>query len=302
MIQHNFAKFIDSKFPILPLIDDPLYIADGELQLDTLPIPATGSLSICSGVVNGLSTLSSDITTSPGGIGAVNFAVKLGISTVDISGYYTADAAITLGENELTLEGGGSLWAALTAGNLTVGGRLAYLGGPPRIPELTIDIGFDTVEANVENFALNGGIIDWEEFNSGFKQLFDLLWGYIKVETTETIRTTVNNIIKDCTIVELIGIINGTVSPDCLNLGAPEGLMELIRSAIEPSIACSIFVPSTEEPDASGAPEITSTVDDAGPAEPSTPQPSNSVLLQPFNNLMYLLLLIAATNALHKYY
>jgi len=289
---------------LLPPIDDPLYIDDVELSLDALAPIACGTVSLSSGVVTGLSTLTSSVDISPGGLLRVNVTIEIGVPTVEITGRYTSDILLALKDlvpiiaEDLNVIGAGELLAGLSAGNLTVKANIPYTG-TARINSLDIDLGFASASANLEDLTVNGDAIIWEEFNVLLKIIFDKFWGDNKDNITTVILTAANQIINGCTAPELIGIIVGNGTADCLNFPPMPRPTSLLGEMIRPKHAvCPVPNPTTEEPDVSDEPETTF-VTEPEPEPTTTPTPSSSVVLKPLYDIMHLFLLIVCANVLH---
>jgi len=223
------------KAPIIPEQPDPLFIEDFVLDVGSLNQTeelATGIFSLCNGTVTGLSGLLDQFTiTAAPGIGAPlrqRVIVNISLPSAEILGRYSADIelleALLPESGHVSLTGQGALAGRLENAYVNIAAYVLPLGKSvdidAAIKNLDIDIGFDVVVVNVENLAVNGTLIEWEEFNRDVKEIFDLVWGQIKGPISDLINDAINTMIEDCTIADIIGIIGGGPM-DCIKIPTP---------------------------------------------------------------------------------
>lgn len=209
------------RFGVIAPIADPLFAEDIEVSLAGFP-HFGGGFSVCSATVTGMSTLVDNISILPGGVLAIKVEIELDLGHVEVNGVYTSDATLRASEvvpelPDYHLKGQGALVANATNGRIKVSATLPYVGNA-NIRELTADVSFDNANANLEGALLNEELMDWDLFNANIKEIFDNRWAESGPEITEAVRNAVNTIIETCTVAELIDIIAGNGTTECLTL------------------------------------------------------------------------------------
>ena len=89
------------------------------------------------------------------------------------------DGKVNPAEEESTsVFGYGSFSVAVTNLNLAIDTKLdvGFLSGKVSIANMNLQMSYDSISINADNFALNDETVDWETLNSELNENFDSIW------------------------------------------------------------------------------------------------------------------------------
>jgi len=216
----------DARIPIEIPIEDPLLIEYLELIFDDPEDTSTGMISASNVKLIGLSALGGEANPQLGvGQLKLNLDIRLTFADLQEGNYYTNATFVDAAGETLAFSGEGDVRGLLHELRVVADANITSLIFTS-ITGLDLDIVFDhaTVFAGGLNF--NGEPVNWEELNENFKEVFDTTWAANKLTITETIRVALSNLVRDCSLIDLIGIISGG-STDCLNTGDGKSKLKL---------------------------------------------------------------------------
>jgi len=164
----------------------------------------SGTVSLTEGEITGLDTAVDDLKISftiPAGI-----KYNLDAGQVGITGPYTADVLIESGYR-IPVTGRGDLVANINQPSLFVDGALLInlITNRATLTRLSIDVSFESLNVQAEQFTICGTEIDWAQFNEEIKTDFDELYAEIKPDLEQIGKDLVNDLLKNCPLTQLIG-------------------------------------------------------------------------------------------------
>jgi len=252
----SLGRSKEARDPVIPKLDDPLILPDPlNFTLDIDLIRGNGSFR--GAIIEGLSTLTDDLTAKVEIIPPrVTVNYRLDLTSFSFHGDYDADLIVDLtsfGYPVMDLRGGGEYNANLSGVFVDVSAVVVPRFGTLKVTvqSLSLDLGFQAINLWFENAILNGDPIDyWDEINKGLKVILDYVWPENKVEIQEVVRGIVNDIIVDCTIAQLLALIDGTGDGVCLNLPS----LPSVPPPSDPTATVPTNAPTSERPPPSEIP------------------------------------------------
>jgi len=225
--------------PILPPVPDPTNLDDEHYILaedSGYSQVVYGTISRCTTVMTGGSTIVDDLSFSIGIPAKVNW--KLDIGAIHLEGGHDMDLAIIGGALNLTSSGGYTV--DLEGFDLDLEfGVTVFPTGSFDVDSANLNLVFAKFHLFGEHTFGNGEPFDWEGFNGIFKELFDAQWPTYKPQVDEIIKFTVAEMTKTCSIYDMIGGDYSCITPPpgVHNMLKKEinGLLEMIPSATCPT-------------------------------------------------------------------
>jgi hypothetical protein len=275
--------------PIITPPDDPLFLDPANLTLNLDII--SGDFFLKEGTIEGLGGLKDDlafvITLPP-----IKLNYTLNISAVSFHGDYGADLFLDLtqfGYPTTPITGDGEFFANVSGVWVDVDVLIGVPFGQNKvvIRELHLNFGFENINLYFENALLYGEPIDyWDDINKGLKAVFTYAWADNREEIQESLRVVLNDVVKDCTIADIIGIIGGG-DASCLNLPPlptppppVDTTLEPVESTVDPEDESTIE-PSQPPVGSTNDPEDPSTIEPSQPPVGSTNDPEDPSTIEP---------------------
>jgi len=222
--------------PLIPDLEDPLNITDGENSFDSDLI--RGTLLNWDTEIVGLSTIKDNLTPivlPPLGI-TYNFAIE----QFDFHGGYEAD--LKLFNDDLSFTGNGNFSVQLDNTKLDL--KLRIKVRPTVIIEtFELGLGCDRLALNAENSQINGEQLDWEDISTQITEILEIYYPVLQDTFIPAIKRILNQLIEGCTLEQLLPGENQDLT--CIGFKLPTTTTRDPSAPTDPSVPTDQTTPTT---------------------------------------------------------
>jgi len=112
------------------------------------------------------------------------------------AGDYVLDGTVTASDDEaISVNGNGPFSGSITNMNIAAEGKLLVnlLSGKVAVTNVELQLSYDSIQTNAENFEINGDPVDWESFNTDLNENFDSIWNTVNEPIVSAFTEAIND-------------------------------------------------------------------------------------------------------------
>jgi len=221
---------LNARIPVLPPGPDPIPLKPDPLDFSFDNELFSGHISVRGAAIEGLSEFTDDLSTKIALLPPKVFVgYNLKVPKLSVNGEYDSEVTVDYSKlwlplPKITYKGNGEFRLNALNAFVDVGAAAAVKLGTTKLEfkDVLTNLGFEAVDIYFENAQIDGAYVEgWEEFNEFVHFTFHVFWQPVQEWLQENITLVLNELFKDCTILQLIAMITGGGDFSCLNLPIP---------------------------------------------------------------------------------